>query len=183
MPPAARGRRTSTEGVACPAPVRARSPLLVLLGGGALACVLAIATAAGAASAPPCAPQVAAINGHRSIAYCGPATVTIQIGGHTYRFRNGLCDRSGTVGALEVSVGTLVQGARGDAARPFVSLLIAKSPSSSEAFEAYSGGKQLFGDTEIAQNGTLLGKGTFRSVLGAAFAGSWDCHGVIYSGP
>ena len=109
--------------------------------------------------------------------------MAINLGGHTYRFRDGLCERSGTVGGLEVSVGTLVQGARGDAGRAFVSLLIARSPSSSEAFEAYSGGKQLLGDSEIAPNGTLLGRGSFGSVLGPAFSGSWDCHGVIYSGP
>jgi hypothetical protein len=109
--------------------------------------------------------------------------VVIEIAGRTYQFRDGLCDRSGTVGALEVNVGTLVQGVTGNAGKPFVSLVIAKSPSSSEAFEADSGGQQLFGDTEIAPGGTLLSKGTFASLLGAAFSGSWDCHGVIYSGP
>ena len=163
--------------------MRARFSLLVLLGGAALAGGLATAAAAGTASAPPCAPRVAAIDGHRSIAYCGSATVVIRIGGRTYRFRNGTCDRSATAGALELSVGTLVQGATGDAGKPFVSLVIAKSPSSSEAFEGYSGGKQLFGESVIAQNGILLGSGTFSSVLGPAFSGSWDCHGVIFSGP
>ena len=109
--------------------------------------------------------------------------MVIQIGGRTYRFRNGLCDRSATVGALEISVGTLVQGVAGDAGRQFVSMLIAKSPSSSEAFEAYAGGKSLIGDSEIAQKGALLSRGNFNSVLGPAFSGSWNCHGVIYSGP
>jgi hypothetical protein len=109
--------------------------------------------------------------------------VVIVIEGRTYRFNNGLCDRSETVGALEVNAGTLVQGARGNAGRPFVSLVIAKSPSESEAFEADSGGRQLFGDTVIVPDGTLLAGGSFTSLLGAPFSGSWDCHGVIYAGP
>jgi hypothetical protein len=162
--------------------VRARFALMALLGSAALAGGLAIAAAAGAASASPCTPRVSAINGRRAIAYCGPATVVIQFGGRTYQFRHGLCDRSSSVGGLALNLGTLVQGSTGNAGRPFVSLLIAQRPSGSEAFEADAGGQQLFGDSVIAPGGTLLGKGTFTSVLGSAFSGSWDCHGVIYSG-
>jgi hypothetical protein len=133
--------------------------------------------------ASPCPPRVSATHGRRTIAYCGPATAVIDVAGETYRFKGGLCDRSATVGALEVDVGTLVQGAAGNAGRPFVSLVIARSPSESEAFEADSGGRLLFGDTVIAPGGTLLGEGTFTSLFGAAFSGSWNCHGVIYDGP
>jgi hypothetical protein len=141
--------------------------------------------AATTASTPPsrCAPRVSTIDGRRAIAYCGPATVLIQIGGRSYRFTDGLCDRSETVGALEVSVGTLVRGATGNAGLPFVSLVIGKSPSESEALEADSGGRQLFGDTVIGPAGTLLGEGTFTSLYGVSFSGSWNCHGVIYAGP
>jgi hypothetical protein len=164
--------------------VHARFALMALLGSAALAAGAdASASAAGAASASPCAPTITAINGRPAIAYCGPATVVIAVGGRTYRFRNGLCYRSATVGGLELSVGTLVPGAGGNAGRPFVGLLIAKSPSESEAFEADSGGRQLFGESVIALGGNLLTSGTFTGVLGAAFSGSWDCHGVIRSGP
>jgi hypothetical protein len=156
---------------------------MALLGSAALAGALATALAAGATSASPCAPRVTAISGRRAIAYCGPATVVIQVGGRSYRFRHGVCDRSSSVGGLALNLGTLVQGARGNAGRSFVSLVIAQSPSESEAFEADVGGQQLFGDSVIAQSGPLLAAGTFTSVLGSAFAGSWDCHGVIYSGP
>ena len=107
----------------------------------------------------------------------------IEIGGRTYRFRNGLCDRSRAIGGLDLNVGTLVHGATGNAGKPFVSLLIAQSPSESEAFEADVGGRQLFGDSVIAHPGVLFARGTFISVLGPAFSGSWDCHGVIHSGP
>jgi hypothetical protein len=157
---------------------------MVLLGSAALAAGAgASASAAGAASASPCAPAVTAINGRRAIAYCGPATVVIALGGRTYRFRNGLCYRSATAGGVQLSVGTLVQGAGGNAGRPFVALLIAKSPSESEAFEADSGDRQLFGESVIALGGNLLTKGTFTGVLGGAFSGSWDCHGELASGP
>ena len=44
-------------------------------------------------------------------------------------------------------------------------------------------GRQLFGDTVIAPGGSLLGEGTFTSLFGASFSGSWNCHGVIYDGP
>lgn len=162
--------------------VRPHPALIALLAGAAVAGAVTTVSAAGAPPAPPCAPKAGEVDGHRAIAYCGPATVVIEIDGRAYRFRHGLCDRSATVGALEVSVGTLVRGAAGNAGRPFVNVLIAKSPSSSEAFEADSGNRQLFGDTEIAPGGSLLAKGTFVSVLGTAFSGSWDCHGVIYSG-
>jgi hypothetical protein len=156
---------------------------MVVLGGAVLAAGSATATVAGAASASPCSPRVSTIQRRHAIAYCGPATVVIVIGGRTYRFGGGLCDRSETLGALEVSVGTLVQGASGNAGRPFVSLVIGRSPSESEALEADSGGRQLFGDTVIVPGGTLLARGTFTSLFGAAFSGSWDCHGVVHAGP
>ncbi|HEY7967999.1 MAG TPA: hypothetical protein VID68_13330 [Solirubrobacteraceae bacterium] len=141
------------------------------------------ATAKGAGSVKACTPRQQTAGGHTAIAYCGPATATITIAGRTYRFRHGACVQSATVGALQVSIGTLVRGAAGNAGRPFVSLLIARSPSESEAFEADWRGHQLFGDSVIAQNSNLLSHGTFVSVLGAAFAGSWNCHGAVFAGP
>ena len=129
------------------------------------------------------APAATTVHGAPAIAYCGPATVVIHIGGRTYRFRNGLCDRSSEVGALALSAGTLVQGVSGNAGRTFVALVIAESPSTSEVFEADAAGRQLLGDSVIEPSGTLLRRGTFTSLLGPAFSGSWDCHGVIYSGP
>jgi len=84
---------------------------------------------------------------------------------------------------LELNVGTRVDGAAANAGRSFVSIVLAHSPSESEAFEADAGGHQLFGDSVIGQAGPLYGKGTFGGLFGAAFTGSWDCHGVIYAGP
>jgi len=155
--------------------VPARFAVMALLGSLALAGGLSGTPVAGAAAASPCTPRVTAIN--------GPRAVVIKLGARTYSFRHGLCDRSASAGGLELNVGTLVQGAKGNAGQPFVSLLIARSPSESEAFEADTGGHQLFGDTVIAPGATLFAKGTFSSLLGAVFSGSWNCHGVIYNGP
>jgi hypothetical protein len=162
--------------------VHARLGLTALLGCAAIAAAIATA-AAGASSSSGCSPLRSTISGHRAIAYCGPATVVVQIAGASYRFHNGICDRSAMMGGLELNVGTLVQGAAGNAGRPFVGLLIAQPPSESEAFEADTGGRQLFGDTVVAPGGTLLSKGAFTSLYGTAFSGSWNCHGVIHAGP
>ena len=166
------------------ASVHPRLALMTLLGGAALACGFATIAAAGTTStAAPCAPRASTIDGRRAIAFCGPATVTVQIAGHSYRFQHGRCDLSRTMDGLELNVGTLVAGAAGNAGRAFVSLVLAHSPSESEAFEADAGGHQLFGDSVIAQGGSLYGKGTFSGLYGAAFTGSWDCHRVIHAAP
>jgi hypothetical protein len=162
--------------------VLARLGLPALLGATALAAAIATA-AAGATPPSSCSPRHRTISGHRAIAYCGPATVVIDVAGTSYRFQGGTCDRSATIGGLELNVGTLVQGAAGNAGKPFVGLVIAQRPSESEAFEADWSGRQLFGDTVVAPAGSLLAKGTFTSLYGAAFSGSWDCHGVIFAGP
>jgi len=159
----------------CAAPVVLAIAALVVaaLGGGR-------ASAAGATA--PCSPRAVTVAGHRATAFCGPAAVTIDIGGRTYRYRHGLCDLSATMGGLELDAGTLVPGATGNAGRPFVSIVLAHSPSESQALTAYAGGQQLFTDTVIVQGGPLYTSGTFTSVLGGTFSGSWDCHGVIYRG-
>ena len=158
-----------------------RVALITLLGAAGLGG--AVVTHAAAAPPPPCTPALTTIHAAPAIAYCGPATVVIRIAGRTYRFRHGLCDRSRQIDGLALNVGTLVQGADGNGGRAFVSLVIAASPSESEAFEADAGGHQLLGDSVIVQGGPLLGRGTFTSLLAPAFSGSWDCHGVIYAGP
>jgi hypothetical protein len=147
------------------------------------AAALTAVSAAGAAPTAACTPRHKTTAGHATIAYCGPATATIAIGGRTYLFRHGTCIRSATVDALQISLGTLVRDAAGNGGRSFVSLLIAQSPSESEAFEGDWGGHQLFGDSVIAQNSSLLSHGRFVSVLGSSFSGSWNCHGPVVSGP
>lgn len=148
-----------------------------------MACGLAAAPGAGASPPRPCAPRASTVDGRRAVTYCGPATVTIEVDGTTYRFRGGLCDLSKTVRGLSLDVGTQVPGAAGNGGRSFVSLVIAHSPSESDAFEADSGGQRLFADTVIVPAAPLYARGTFTSEFGVAFSGSWDCGGTIWFGP
>ncbi|HEX4033177.1 MAG TPA: hypothetical protein VHX66_01925 [Solirubrobacteraceae bacterium] len=150
----------------------------------ALICAAALGAAAtaGATTAHGCPPRHVTVAGHAAIAYCGPATATITTGGRTYHFRHGTCTQSATVDALQISLGTLVRGASRNGGRSFLGLLIAQSPSESEALEGDLSGHQLLGDSVIAQNSSLLSHGTFVSVLGSSFSGSWNCHGPVVSG-
>jgi hypothetical protein len=165
-----------------PPAMYARLATIALLGGAAIAAGLATTSAGASSPPPPCVPRHTTVEGRPAIAYCGPATVVIDVGGQTYGYRGGYCELSATAGGLELNVGTHVRGPAGNSGRPFVSLLIAKPPSESEAFEADNAGKQLFGDSVIAETGTLISKGRFAGEFGAVFSGSWDCHGVIYHG-
>src|SRR6185437_7792706 len=105
-------------------PMRARPLLLLsLLAAVAIAGAIAAAAAAGTTSKPPCAPARSTIGGHRAVAFCGPATVTINVAGRSYRFAHGLCALSRTMDGLELNVGTRVDGVAGNAGRSFVSIV------------------------------------------------------------
>jgi hypothetical protein len=143
------------------------------------ASMAAQATAAGAASAP-CLPKVTTIAGKHAVVNCGPAVVTIHLGGKSYTFKGGLCSASSTAkAALQLDAGTLVVGAKGNAGKPYISFLIATNHAIASVFEADYGGKQLFGDTLIKVAGKIPLKGTFTSAFGPHFTGAWDCHGVV----
>jgi hypothetical protein len=136
-------------------------------------------------AAPPCTPRVTTVGGKQAVANCGPAVVIVHVAGKSYTFKGGICSQSKSAGAaLELDVGTLVRGAKGNAGKPYIGLLIA-GKSLASVFEADYGGKQLFGDTLIKASGDIPSKGTFVSTagLGPSFTGSWDCHGVVYEGP
>ena len=147
--------------------------------------LVAQAPSAGAAGAPPCVPKLTTIAGKHAVVGCGPAVVIVHVAGRSYTFTGGLCTQSKSAGAeLQLDVGTLVVGAKGNAGKPYISFLIGPHGLAS-AFEADYGGKQLFGDTLIKANGNIPSKGTFVSTAGlrASFTGSWDCHGVVYQAP
>jgi hypothetical protein len=149
--------------------------------------VAVVPAGAGAASAPPCTPKVVKINGKQAAESCGPATVLLKISGKTYSFKNGLCEQSKSAGsALQLTLGTVIAGAHGNDGKPDFSMLIAKTHTIASVFEAYSGGKQLLGDSLINPRGTIPSKGTFTGtnlVNNKQFSGSWNCHGVVYKGP
>jgi hypothetical protein len=148
-------------------------------------CFVAQASSAGAASAPPCVPKVTTVAGKRAVVSCGPAVVIVHLHGRSYTFTGGLCMQSKASSAeLQLDVGTLVVGAKGNAGKPYISFLIA-SHGIASAFEADYGGKRLFGDTLIKASGNIPSKGTFVSTAGFGphFTASWNCHGVVYRTP
>jgi hypothetical protein len=174
--------------------VNPRTPPLILtrlaqliVVGAVLAAVAVLPAGAGAASAPPCTPKVVKINGKQAAESCGPATAMLKIAGKSYSFKDGFCEQSKSAGsALQLTLGTVIVGAHGNAGKPDFSMLIAKTHTIASVFEAYSGGKQLLGDSLIAPRGSIPSKGTFTGtnlVSNAHFSGSWNCHGVVYKGP
>ena len=100
------------------------------------------------------------------------------MGGKTFTFRNGICQRSLTGGVL-IALGTLVQGTSTNDGRPYIS--IATDKTGSRIGEAFFGGKALIDVTSIKVNGNVPLKGRFRGLAGQKrFTGSWDCHGHVY---
>ena len=151
----------------------------------ALAAATASAGTGTTRNAPPCTPKVTTIKGHQAAVNCGPATVTLHVGGKTYTFRHGFCRQSKAAGsALQLDLGTVVVGAAGNAGRPDFSMLIAHNHTVASVFHADYGGKRLLGDSLIDVKGNLPSTGTFTSrvTFGAKFSGSWNCHGVVWRG-
>ena len=115
-----------------------------------------------------------------------PPLLILKAAGKTYNFSKGLCSQSKSAGAaLELGLGTLVTGAHGNAGKPYLNMLIAKSKIAS-IFEADSGGKQILGDSLITAHGNIPSKGSFTGenpLTGAHFSGSWNCHGVVFKTP
>jgi hypothetical protein len=152
----------------------------------AAAGVAASTARAATTSAPPCTPKLTTIQGHRAAVNCGPATVTLHVGGKTYVFRQGFCEQSKAANTeLELNLGTSVVGARDNLGKSRFSLVIVSNKVAS-VFSAYYGGKKaLTAESLITVHGNLPARGTFASkvTFGPAFTGSWDCHGVVWKGP
>src|SRR5206468_13017366 len=73
----------------------------------ALGAVLAV-TAGVAHSHVACTAGQTTVDGHSAITYCGPAKVTVRVGGKTYAFKGGSCVK--TSKSLSVNIGTVVLG-------------------------------------------------------------------------
>jgi hypothetical protein len=153
----------------------------------AIVCLAAVgslsAHAASAGGAPPCTPKLTKIRGHQAAVNCGPATAILHIGGKTYTFRNGFCQKSKAAGtAPELILGTMVLGAKGNAGQPDFSMTITAHRSGT--VDANYGGKDLLVDEGLINaSGDIPSKGTFTSALGAKFSGSWNCRGVVFQAP
>lgn len=156
----------------------------VALGLGVVFAAAAASSVAGATGAPPCVPKTTTIAGKPAVVHCGPALVTLRLSGKSYTFKDGFCSQSKNAGgALQLDLGTLVLNAKGNAAKPYISLLMTKGSVGGSAFEADWKGKQLFGETLIKYSGTFPSKGSFASAVGTHFTGTWDCHGAVYQAP
>ena len=143
----------------------------------------AIAAPSGAvASRPPCIPKLAKINGKTAAENCGPATLTLKVGGKSYTFKNGLCETSGS-NVFTLDMGTLIVGDRAhNGGQPHFSMTV--SGSTADVTAIY-GGKDLVGAMTLA---TVKGAGKNTGSLVnrlpmPKLSGSWNCHGVIYKGP
>jgi hypothetical protein len=160
---------------------------LILVVGMALVGVAAISgTAVAGSTLPPCTPKVTKIGGKPAVIGCGPATATVKIGGKTYDFKNGFCERSpANKEALHLTLGTVVETAKPGSA-PFFDLTV--STGTIAAVNANYHGKTIVVDGIVSVKGKIPSSGTFaQSVLGGGgkpkFTGSWNCHGVVYTTP
>jgi hypothetical protein len=111
--------------------------------------------------------------------YCGPAIATLTMGGKTFTFRHGFCERSGT-GGVVIALGTSVQDDTGvNAGRPYIR--IARDKTGAEIAEAFFGGKALIDFSSIKVSGSLPLKARFHGLADQKhFTGTWDCHGHVY---
>jgi hypothetical protein len=145
---------------------------------GAFAFASPVALSAG----PPCQPKITKIKGKIAAENCGPATVSLTIGGRSYHFKNGLCTTSGS--AFLLQLGTVVSSDnKHNAGLPSFGMTVSGSTAD---LTAEYGGKDLIGTgmTLVSVRGSGKNIGTFTNKLTTPkLSGSWNCHGVIYKGP
>jgi hypothetical protein len=129
----------------------------------------------------PCANTISKLQGKTAVGYCGPATVTLKVGGKTYSFTSGLCIKTET---FTIQLGTDVEGATtGNGGLATFSINVMGSQAT---LSGYSKGKKIVPDLDYL--GTAKGGGKNTGTFAAAgpnapkLSGSWNCHGVIYKG-
>lgn len=149
------------------------------------ACCLAATASAHGASAPPCTPKKATVDGKPVFEFCGPATAALRVGGRAYTFRNGYCQmRTGTA-TLELYLGTLPASPKGNGGRPLFHLTAEHFGgtvfSAGGTVSASYAGTQLVNDL-TKNSGHFPNQGSFKA-LTKKVTGTWNCHGVVYHGP
>lgn len=160
----------------------------------AVCCLTAALTAVSAhagprGGGPQCQPKMIKVGGYRAAVFCGPATATLKIGGKTYTFKDGLCQNSKAAGsALELDLGTLLSGGRGNAGKAYFSMLVDHVRTTASVGGADYGGRDLMRGVLplIDVKGNIPLEGTFTSTnvgSGPTFSGSWNCHGAFWKGP
>ena len=92
--------------------------------------VAALFVAPGARPAAACTPGATKIGGKKATRFCGKARADVRIGGKTYRFREGRCDRTGKF--FTVNLGTVVLGSAKQK-EPYFGLAVGRFPGGSAA--------------------------------------------------
>jgi hypothetical protein len=141
-----------------------------------------------------CNQKTTKVGGFQAFVYCGPATATFTVGGKTYSFKNGTCEK---VKLLKVpfalSLGEQTSNKTGQVpssnnGKPYLYFEFTPGASDTAITDVYYGGKDISAGGLIDLKGTLTAngssKGTFKSTepLGGKalpFTGSWNCHGVF----
>jgi len=108
---------------------------------------LVVATVAAAAAlpaaagvrAPSCTAGMHAVGGVNARTFCGPASATVTVGGVTYRFKGGECEKGAQY--LSLDIGTVVLGQTTKPRPDYVGLNVGKLP--------------LVGGTPAAHDGTF----------------------------
>lgn len=62
------------------------------------------------ASSARCHAGVKRVHGVKERTFCGPATVTVTVGGHTYKMSQGECDRTGKMFSINIGTVTISGG-------------------------------------------------------------------------
>ncbi|MGD0198487.1 MAG: hypothetical protein ABSC56_11370 [Solirubrobacteraceae bacterium] len=146
------------------------------------------ALAAHAASA--CIPTIKSVDGHTEVGYCGPATATLTIGGKTYKFSGGTCQKDpGANMPLSLTLGWIVAKVSANNGLPQFQLsLVTDGALKIDTVTADYGGKVLASVDSVSVKGSIPASGTFASAKGAlsgstALTGTWNCHGLVDSTP
>jgi hypothetical protein len=135
-----------------------------------------------------CAQASASVHARTETRYCGPATATLHLDGHTYRFTDGRCSKDDAIGLkLGVTLGTIDYGnLKTNGGLPLFQLQIDVQPVAVQTVNASWGGRRLIELHTVTTKhpGSRPLSGTFHSVMGAYggtkhFSGSWDCGGTI----
>jgi hypothetical protein len=145
----------------------------------------AIAASAFASASPaaenggmPCKPKITKISGKPAMALCGPATLTLKVGGKSYSYKDGLCQANGST-TFELDLGSLVTAdLKHNHGLPYFSMTVSHKTAD---VTAQYGGKDLVGGmTLVTVKGSMSNSGTFAGrLLTPKVSGSWNCHGVI----
>jgi hypothetical protein len=133
-----------------------------------------------------CAPK----SSKAGIAYCGPATATLTVGGKTYDFKGGTCLNNPTAGmplSILLGVDDYDKQSPVNGGKPLLSISVSTNTGSREmTVTADDDGKSLVTAVGgVTIKGSYPTEGTFSVKAGSqgfgtsAFQGSWNCHGPV----